>query len=198
MLNHIQAVVFDLDNTLVSSSLDFALIREELGCDKSQGILEFIAELPKEQQQQATDRVISHEVSDAHSAYALEGCHDLLQTITDSTLQTAILTRNCREAAKVKIANNKIDVPIVLTREDHPAKPAPDALLHLSELWQIPAENILYVGDYIYDLQIAQNANSKSCLITFDRELEFAHMADLKVKNLPELNEMLTNQIIKN
>ncbi len=196
MLNHIQAVVFDLDNTLVSSSLDFALIRQELGCDKSQGILEFIAQLPLEQQQQATDRVISHEVSDAHTAYALEGCHELLKTITESPLETAILTRNCRQAARVKINKNQIDVPIILTREDHPAKPAPDALLYLAELWQIAPENILYVGDYLYDVQIAQNANARSCLLTFDRELDFADMADIKVKNLNELNDLFIKQAV--
>lgn len=197
LLEKIKAVVFDLDNTLVSSDLDFALIRQQLGCGKELGILEFIEQLPVAQQQQATDKVIAHELSDAYSATVLEGCHELLQNIAKSTLKTAILTRNCRAAAEIKIRNNYIDIPLVLTREDYPAKPAPDALLYLSEHWQIAPQHILYVGDYLYDVQIAKNAKANSCLVTFGRSLDFAHMANITVKDLRELNQIISPYMVK-
>lgn len=189
MLHDIQAVVFDLDNTLVSSSLNFPLIRQELGCEAKGDLLKFIENMPLEQQVVATKRVIDHELDDAHSSYPLAGCHDLLATIKKLNLNTAIVTRNCQQAAQIKVKNNKIDIPIVLTREEHPAKPAPDALLHLAELWQIIPENILYVGDYLYDVQTAHNANAKSCLVSLAKDTEYAAQAHMVVDDLVELNQ---------
>ena len=108
MLNDIQAVVFDLDNTLVSSSLNFPLIRQELGCEAKADLLHFIEQMPPQQQAAAVERVINHELDDARSSYPLDGCHDLLNTIAELNLKTAIITRNCREAAQLKIENNKM------------------------------------------------------------------------------------------
>lgn len=189
MLNDIQAVVFDLDNTLVSSSLNFPLIRQELGCEAKGDLLAFIDNMPEPEKELAVKHVISHELDDARTSHPLEGCHDLLLTIKQLNLKTAIITRNCKQAAELKIQNNNIDIPIVLTREDHPAKPSPESLLYLANLWQIKPENILYVGDYLYDIQTAQNANSKSCLVSFHKQPEYAAMANLVVNTLTELNQ---------
>lgn len=189
MLKSIQAVVFDLDNTLVSSSLNFPLIRKELGCEAKGDLLKFIEDMPQPEQSAATERVINHELDDAHSSYPLDGCHDLLSTIKQLNLNTAIVTRNCQQAAQIKVKNNKIDIPIVLTREEHPAKPAPDALLYLADLWQIKPEQMLYVGDYLYDVQTAQNANAKSCLVSLSKDTEYAAMASMVVDDLVELNQ---------
>lgn len=188
VLNQIKAVVFDLDSTLVTSSLDFALIRRELGCTKQQDILAFIDELPEERQDWANQLVIEHELRDAHTALALPGCHQLLTTLNSLSLPTAIITRNCVAAAQTKLSNNQISIPLVLTREEFPAKPAPDALLHLAELWQLEPKSILYVGDYLYDVQTAANANSKSCLLSFNRDLNYADTADMLAIDLIELN----------
>lgn len=191
MLQNIQAVVFDLDNTLVTSSLNFAQIRAEIGCEKGQDVLEFIAQLPKQEQRIANQRVLAHELADARSSELLPGCLALLSSIKKRQLNTAIITRNCQQAAQIKLTNSQIDVPFVLTREHFAAKPAPDALLHLAQLWQLAPEHILYVGDYIYDLQFAANANALSCLVNFGQTLDFAHLADLEVANLTELQQLL-------
>lgn len=195
MLKNIQAVVFDLDNTLVSSSLNFPLIRQELGCEAKDDLLKFIENMPLDKQVVANKRVVDHELDDAHSSYPLAGCHDLLATIKRLNLNTAIVTRNCQQAAQIKVKNNQIDIPIVLTREEHPAKPAPDALLHLAELWQIVPENILYVGDYLYDVQTAHNANAKSCLVSLNKDTEYAALANMVVDDLIELNLHFTELV---
>lgn len=189
VLNDIQAVVFDLDNTLVSSSLNFPLIRRELGCEAKDDLLAFIDNLPEHQKQNAAMCVINHELDDARSSYPLDGCHDLLGTIKQLNLKTAIITRNCKQAAELKMRKNDINISLVLTREDHPAKPSPESLLYLAKLWQIKPERILYVGDYLYDIQTAQNANSKSCLVSAYKQPEYAKMANLVVNTLSELNQ---------
>jgi phosphoglycolate phosphatase-like HAD superfamily hydrolase len=91
----------------------------------------------------------------------------------------------------IKMQNNNIAIPLLLTRADHKAKPAPDALLHLAQLWQAPAENLLYVGDYLYDLQAAQNANTMSCLVTHGETPDYANLATIVVNELTELTEVI-------
>ena len=193
LLPSIKAVVFDLDNTLVSSSLNFPLIKLQLGCDKNMDLLTFLETLPTEEQTNAHQHIINHELQDAHSATVLDGCHSLLETLKQQNLFTAIVTRNCNQAAEIKVQNNKINIPIVLTREDHAAKPSPDALIHLSKHWQIKPEEILYVGDYLFDIQTAKNANSLSCLVCRSNVPDYANLADIVVRSLNELELLITN-----
>ena len=192
MLTHkLLGVIFDLDNTLVSSSLNFDSIREDVGCSKDIDLLSFVDSLPKQQRIAAQQVLVDYEINDAHSASKLAGTDELLALLSKLSIPCAIVTRNCKQAALIKLKNNNIDVPILLTREDHKAKPAPDALLHLAQYWNTPPENLLYVGDYLYDLQAAQNANTMSCLITYAKEMSYADLADIVVDDLTELSDAI-------
>lgn len=96
----------------------------------------------------------------------------------------------------IKFLTRINNIPILLTREEHKAKPAPDALLHIASHWQIPPENLLYVGDYLYDLQAAQNAKTMSCLVTYGKTISYANLATIEVNNLTELNESIKQLFI--
>ncbi|MBO1254780.1 HAD family hydrolase [Alteromonas sp. 5E99-2] len=164
-LNTIKGVIFDLDGTLVSSSLNFTQIRRDIGCPQHVDILSFIESLPEEEKVEAEDIVIQHELNDAGNAELLKNGKRMLDQVHAAQLPMAIVTRNCRRATYIKMANNHIDVPLVITREDAPAKPDPSALLDIAAQWGIPVENILYVGDYIYDQQAAERAGMKWVLV---------------------------------
>ncbi|MBA6391012.1 HAD family hydrolase [Colwellia sp. BRX10-3] len=192
LANKLLGVIFDLDNTLVSSSLNFEKIRATLGCKNNIDILDFVDALPKSQQANANKLLVEFEVNDALNAKKLLGTDQLLALLSQLDIPCAIVTRNCREAALVKIENNNINIEILLTRADHKAKPAPDALLYLAQFWQLPTENLLYVGDYLYDLQAAQNANTMSCLVTHGETLDYANLASIVVNELTELNDVIT------
>lgn len=192
MLTHkLQGVIFDLDNTLVSSSLNFERIRASLGCPQDTDLLDFVDALPQKDKIEANRLLVEFETIDATNATNLAGTNELLALIAELALPCAIVTRNCREAALVKLKNNKIDIPLLLTREDHKAKPAPDALLHLAKYWNTPPENLLYVGDYLYDLQAAQNANTMSCLVTNGTPASYEHLASIVVSDLTELSNVI-------
>lgn len=184
-------MIFDLDNTLVSSTLNFDEIRATLGCEKTDDLLEFVDALPEREQANANKQLIDYEVNDALNAKKLLGTDQLLGLLSELAIPCAIVTRNCRQAALIKLQNNNIDIAMLLTREDHKAKPAPDALLHLAELWQIAPENLLYVGDYIYDLQAALNANTMSCLVTHGETFDYASLANIVVNELLELRDVV-------
>lgn len=190
--NKLLGVIFDLDNTLVSSTLNFDSIRASLGCEKCIDLLDFVNGLPAQQQLEANELLVEYEINDALNASKLAGTDELLALLSSLELPCAIVTRNCRQAAVVKIQNNNIDIATLLTREDHKAKPAPDALLHLAKLWQIAPENLLYVGDYLYDLQAAENAKTMSCLVTHGATLDYAHLANIVVHELTELSTVIT------
>jgi len=199
LLTHkLLGVIFDLDNTLVSSSLNFDCIRESLGCAKEIDLLDFVDSLPENKKIAANKVLVDYEISDALSASKLAGTDELLALLSNLSIPCAIVTRNCKQAALIKLNNNNIDVPILLTREDHKAKPAPDALLHLAQYWNTPPENLLYVGDYLYDLQAAQNANTMSCLVTYAKALSYASLANIVVNDLSELSEAIKQKFSVN
>jgi len=191
LTHNLLGVIFDLDNTLVSSSLNFDNIREALGCSKDIDLLNFVDSLPDQQKIGAKKVLVDYEIKDALSASKLAGTDELLALLSKLSIPCAIVTRNCKQAALIKLSKNNIDVPILFTREDHKAKPAPDALLHLAQYWKTPPENLLYVGDYLYDLQAAQNANTMSCLVTYAKAVSYASLADIVVDDLTELSDAI-------
>lgn len=165
-LQDIKGVIFDLDGTLVESELDFGAMRKHLGCPADTDILTFIETLPDAQSRQyAHDYIVAQELCDAKQATWLEPGKQILEQAMALALPVAIVTRNCRQASQLKIANNQIPVPLVLTREDAPAKPDPTALLQVARQWGIAPEKCLYVGDFIYDEQAAERAGMQFVLV---------------------------------
>lgn len=189
--NKLSAVVFDLDNTLVSSSLAYKKIKESLKCPSEEDILDFVDSLPEEQAYEVTKSLHQFEMNDAISAKILPGADKLIGLLNELKIPSAIVTRNNSEAASFKVSNNNIDIPLLISREQFQAKPAPDALHYLAKYWDIPESNILYVGDYLYDLQMANNAKTQSCLINYGQALEFEKLATFTVENLNQLSDVI-------
>lgn len=186
-------VIFDLDGTLVSSELNFSLIKAQVGCPAEQDLLDFIAQLPSPyMQEEAMNIVYQHELLDAQNAAVLPGVVDTLNALKEKDIPMAIVTRNFDKAAAIKLQNNPLPIEIVLTRSDAPAKPDPSALLSIASLWNIPTENLLYVGDYVYDIQAAQNANMRSCLYAPELTPIFADQADYVIRDFYELVSLIS------
>ena len=61
----------------------------------------------------------------------------------------------------------------------------------IAEQWAIPANNLIYVGDYLYDLQAASNAGMHSCLYVENELPEFSTQADLICRRFSDLYEQL-------
>ncbi|GAB54198.1 hypothetical protein GPUN_0044 [Glaciecola punicea ACAM 611] len=163
--SNVRAIIFDLDDTLVKTSLDFVTLKAEIGCTKEDDILSYIARIdcPIERAS-ANQIVLDHEIQDAHTSVWLPGALTFVNQARATGLPLAIVTRNCQLATQIKIANNNIPIDIVLTRDDAPAKPDPTGLLSIAKNWQIAPPDIAYIGDYIYDIQAAHNANMQAWL----------------------------------
>lgn len=177
-LTEIKGFIFDLDGTLLTSTLNFNLIREALGCPRDSDILSFIATLTQQQQVSANQLVCEHEIRDAQSASWIEGAQQLVELLMDKQLPLAIVTRNCRAAAELKMRRNRLNIASLLTREDTPPKPDPSALLTIAKQWQLAPNELAYVGDYLFDVQAANRSGMMSCLYAAQHAPDYAHQAD--------------------
>ena len=193
--NMISGVIFDLDNTLVSSALDFDWLRQQLSCAANIDLLQYIADIPDvTHRKQLEEKVIEHELADARQSTIMPECENLLSYLRQQKIPTAVVTRNCAQAAKLKIDHHQLQFDRIVSREEFPPKPAPDALLDIAQQWQLAPQNILYVGDYIYDLQAAFRANMPSCLVTNGDDVRFTNQASMVVQQLDGLTDILREQ----
>jgi HAD superfamily hydrolase (TIGR01549 family) len=186
-LHLIKGIIFDLDGTLLTSALDFQAMRQQINCPPQQDILSFIAALPQEQQHAANQVVLDHELADAQTSSWIEGAQLAISMLQSNRIPTAIVTRNSKEATWLKLNNNQLAVDVVLTREDAPAKPDPSALLQIAELWQLPVQQLAYIGDYLYDLQAANNAQMFAGLYAPEHIPDYSHLADWVFKDFAQL-----------
>ncbi|KPZ58243.1 MULTISPECIES: HAD family hydrolase [Pseudoalteromonas] len=184
----IQGVIFDLDGTLVSSELDFSLIKAQIGCPCEKDLLDYIAQLPSPyMREEAMNIVHQHELQDAQFATILPGVTEAVNALKAKNIPMAIVTRNFDKAAAIKLQNNPLPIETVLTRSDAPAKPDPSALNAIATLWNISASNLLYVGDFLYDIQAAHNANMRACLYAPNMVPVYADQADYVLRDFIEL-----------
>jgi len=185
-----QGIIFDLDGTLVDSRLDFALLCQRLGWPTGTPILEHLATLTDPQEIAIANEIIEQfELEGAARASWMPGAADLLQQLQRQKIPTAILTRNIKSATALCMNNLQICVDLVLTREDCAPKPDPAGLLHIASQWQLECRQLLFVGDYLFDLQTAASAGMPSCLYRTADNGHFAELADFVIDHFAELHQ---------
>ncbi len=187
-MQNIKGVIFDLDGTLVSSSLDFKWLREQVSCPSDEDILAFAANLKDPFLRDRAHSIIEkHELDDAHQAGWIPGAKEFVECLNRLNFPMAIVTRNFQQAAQIKIRNNAMPITRVITREEAPAKPDPTALLLIASEWRLQPEQVMYVGDFRYDVEAANNAGMHSCLYAPDELPDYAHQADQVIRHFDEL-----------
>lgn len=190
-MRNLKGIIFDLDGTLVSSSLNFNGLREQVGCPPGEDILAFTAALKDPFQKDRAHNIIEqHELDDAHQAHWLPGAKRFVDRLSRLDIPMAIVTRNFQQAARIKIRNNRVPITRIITREQAPAKPDPTALLRIAEEWQLEPRQIMYVGDFRYDVEAANNAGMHSCLYAPHTIPDYAHQADRVIRHFDELTEL--------
>ena len=188
---HYQGVIFDLDNTLVSSTLNFTQIKQAINCPTNIDVLAYIESLNTQDAREAMNTVLEFEHADAEQAKPMPGVQACLAMLKKQGIKLAVVTRNCRHAAQIKLQKTGLEFDIVLSRDDAPAKPDPTALLFVAEQWGYTPKQCIYVGDYLYDIQAADNANMSSCLYTPDGIPEYAHKARYVMAHFDQLHGLI-------
>ncbi len=189
-LRSLQGFIFDLDGTLMESSLDFVALKRAINCPPQTDILAFVDSLVEPFKREAQSIIQQHEMLDAEQAKWIKGAQNCIKRIQKQGLPLAIVTRNCRPATQLKLTQNSLQVPIIITREDGPPKPDPTTLLGVARQWGISVTQLAYVGDYLYDLQAANNAGMLGCLYAPDGLPHYAHLADWVFSDFLELEQL--------
>ena len=189
----IRAVIFDLDGTLVKTALDFAGLRRRLGFPEGVGILEHVETLAEDERAAARGAVRAHEMECAATATWMPGAVELLEGLRLANLPWGIVTRNTRDAAAL-VLDQLVDYAYtLLAREDCAPKPDPEGALQLAETWGVRPAEVLFVGDFIYDLQAARAAGMPSCLYAppFQPRPDLEGDADYVVRELLEVHKLV-------
>ena len=182
--SQIKGVIFDLDGTLANSNPNFEGLRTELGIKPATDILAYVESIIDPTLAKQTQAVVSrYELESSHNAKWIIGAEQLISFFKQLQLPQAILTRNMPEAANITLANLGIsigvDIDPLLTRFDAKAKPHPEGVELICKQWQVNANSILFIGDYLFDLQTANNAGTKSVLYSPNITPEYGATANI-------------------
>jgi hydrogenase expression/formation protein HypE len=190
----IKAVLFDFDGTLTRpGAIDFALIRSRIGCPDDTAILEFIQSLTDEvQRQEAVAELHRHEIAAAAASTPNSGAEDTIADLKAIGLKVGVISRNSRVAIDRALENfqqaTAADIDLLISRDDPVApKPEPDGILHAAECLDVAPEEVLVVGDFIFDVEAGRRAGALTAFITNGEEGSVPPGADFTIHTLADL-----------
>ena len=189
-------VIFDLDGTLVDSGLDFDAIRADLNLSSGKPILEALDEMPKGTHQEECWRILhDHEMLGAKRAVLMPGVSEFLGELFERNIATGILTRNSRKSTMAVLERFSLGFSQVKTRNEVPPKPDPTGLLEICDMWNVSVDEVLFFGDFLFDLQAGQNAGIRTVLFAPDGLPEYAHQADFTIQDFAEASSLIAGLI---
>lgn len=106
------------------------------------------------------------------------GIADLLAKLSAAGANMAVLSNKPHEVTEPMVRSLFPHIPfshIMGHTGRFPRKPAPDALLHIAQCWGVNAQELILVGDSLYDARTAANAGCQTALVAWG----YAEIAEL-------------------
>jgi HAD superfamily hydrolase (TIGR01549 family) len=185
----LRCVIFDLDNTIVDSDLDFAAIRAEIGTDEP--ILEYRAAAGEAEKQRVDEILDRHESRAAETCGLCDGAVEMLSFLRAHGIRTALLTRNSRQSVNTVLARHRLQFDFIVSREDSAPKPSPEPVFLICKRFGVQPSDALMVGDYLYDIQTGQAAGARTILVQGPNRHKFVVKADHEVASLHEARAII-------
>jgi HAD superfamily hydrolase (TIGR01509 family) len=173
----VEAVVFDMDGTLVDSHYDWPAIRTQLGVDGA-SIIDDLNGLPEpDRSHKWAELEIIENIASA-AATVFEGAHDLLELLTDREIPTALVTNNTDDNTRLLLERFDLRFDVVLTRDSGFYKPSGQPIREAVRRLGVEAGRCFAVGDSRYDILAARDAGLAGVCIVNDTDGRFATEAD--------------------
>jgi len=185
-----RAMLLDMDGTLTQPMLDFPAIKREMGIGQKP-ILEALAELDAAARAAALAVLHRHEQHAAENSLLNAGCHDLLNWLERRQIGTALITRNSRQSVQTVCRRHKLRIGVILSREDAPFKPQPDALHLACRRLGVDHPQAWMVGDGQYDVEAGLAAGMNTVWISHGSAKPFTAQPWQTAAGLPELLALL-------
>lgn len=188
--------IFDMDGTLTVAVHDFDAIRDALALPQGRPILEQLAEMPAVEADPLRGRLDEIERDLAHQATAQAGARELLTALRDRGTELGILTRNSHDNALETFRacglDGFFDPKHVMGRESCEVKPSADGIRKLLAVWNASPEDAVMVGDFLFDLIAGREAGTATVYVDPNGDFQYADRADVCVRDLFELVDLIT------
>ncbi len=168
----IDAVLFDFDGTLTEpGSLDFSIIKKQVGCPMEVPVLEFIQSIPDaDTRKKAMVALDTFETDGAAKSVPRPGAEALIHWLGDHRIPVGIITRNSRRSVLAALENfrglQSRHFDVIISRDDPVApKPAPDGVVKAARQLRVSPANTLVVGDFHFDMDAGSAAGALTAFI---------------------------------
>ncbi len=185
----LDALLFDMDGTLVTSELDFEAIRSEAGLPPGP-ILEYMTAAHAEERRRVSEILERHEERAANSCKLSAGVAELFRWLETHGIKRAIFTRNSRKSAVQVMQRCGLRMDALVAREDALPKPSPDPVYVACRMLGTTPDRVMVVGDYKFDIEAGRSAGARTCYLRLprppERKVEEAP-SDFVIQSLLEL-----------
>ncbi|MBS7657812.1 MAG: HAD family hydrolase [Candidatus Bathyarchaeia archaeon] len=210
-MKNIKGVIFDLDGTLINSSINFIEMRERIinyfrnlkldfqssALTISELVEDTINKIKDEDTRERIHEEINKlmnevELRSLTSVSSIKGVKETLKTLRVKGFKIGVLTRSCREYALKSLEKTcLIDfIDYLVARDDlDTPKPNPISVLKLIEKMELTTKEVLMVGDHVSDALCAKKAGVEfiGVLTGSSSEGEFKKIGCKTIKNVNEV-----------
>jgi HAD superfamily hydrolase (TIGR01549 family) len=162
----VRGIIFDLDDTLVASGLDFQCMRREMELPPGLPILEALAAMPEPRASLCRAILHRHEQAGADRATTLPGVREFLSELADRGIHTAVFSRNSHALCRATLNRLELPIELVIGREDAPPKPDPAGIWKICETWGLHSSQVLMIGDFDFDIEAGRRAGARTVFVS--------------------------------
>jgi HAD superfamily hydrolase (TIGR01509 family) len=155
----IRAALLDMDGTVFDSRIDWLRLREkiELPWD-GRPILAQLGDAPPDVRAKGLALLHEAERVGAENGDLIPGAHEILECLRRHSVRCVLITNNSRRSAETVLRRCRLSFELVLTRDDGPTKPDPEAFVRALAQLQVEPRDAVAIGDAHLDLIAAQRA----------------------------------------
>ena len=184
--------IFDLDGTLTMAVHDFKAIKAALGIPAEADILGYLDALPPDESAPLHRKLDSIERELSGKTSAAAGVVELLSMLAEDHCVLGVLTRNTHAIARLTLELTGLggffpEAAYIIGRHEAAPKPDPEGALQLASLWGADPDDIVFTGDYHYDLLCGRSIGAATIHVDSSGEFRWKDLADLQVTSLHEL-----------